>query len=294
MIDDLIDVLRLHVRIYHNARVCGDWQMSTGASAKTCFHMPTQGNCRLDVPGHGQWTLDEGDVVLFPEELPHSLLPVERLQGPEEHLPLSCSQDKPGTSLLCGEIRFSHPGAAQLLALMPPVLVLRRAQAADWLNPLTALIVQESLRGDADNQSPVLNQLCELLVCYMLRSFTDDHSLQQGLFSLLSDKRLAPALKAIHQQPEKDWQLQDLAALVAMSRTLFSKRFREVSGWTAMQYLTWWRMQLAYGALQQGRFVAEVAADAGYGSEAAFSRAFKASFGETPGKVRAAAKSLTP
>ena len=285
-LDDLLNVVRLRVRIYHNARVCGDWQINEGHPGMACFHMPTQGQCRMHVPDHGDWNLSEGDVVIFPAEIPHTLLPAEPLSGPQQHLPIHQAQNTPGTSLLCGEIQFQHPGAKQLLSMMPAVVVIPRHKAAHWLAPVTALIVQESLRDNHDHQSPVLNQLCELMICYTLRCYTENSPLQQGVFSLLSDKRLGPAVAAMHQAPASDWQLQDLAALAAMSRTRFAQAFRQVSGWTPMQYLTWWRMQVAYGLLQQGELIAEVAERVGYGSEASFTRAFKSAFNTTPGKVR--------
>lgn len=32
-----------------------------------------------------------------------------------------------------------------------------------------------------------------------------------------------------------------------LSRTGFASTFRQLSDWTPAQYLTWWRMQLAWG-----------------------------------------------
>ncbi len=53
-----------------------------------------------------------------------------------------------------------------------------------------------------------------------------------------------------------------------------------------MQYLVWWRMQLAWSALQEGKDVATTAEQVGYRSEAAFSRAFQKAFGVSAGAVR--------
>ena len=94
---NLIDLIRLNVRIYHNARVCGDWQIDESQVGKTCFHMPTQGNCLMHVPAHGDWTLEEGDVAIFPRELPHSLTPQKPMQGVQQHLHMANSQDIEGT-----------------------------------------------------------------------------------------------------------------------------------------------------------------------------------------------------
>ena len=58
-----------------------------------------------------------------------------------------------------------------------------------------------------------------------------------------------------------------------------------------MTYLTRWRLQLAVQSLERtSRGVADIAANVGYESEAAFSRAFKREFGQPPGRYRAASK----
>lgn len=283
---DLLELVRLKVRVYHNARVCGDWQLNEYQLGHSCFHMPTQGGCLMDVPGEGEWQLQAGDVVIFPQEIPHSLLPATPMDGPQQHLPIAEAQAIAGTSMLCGEIRFQHRGSQQLLASLPPVIVISGEKAQHWLAPITALIVQESLRPECDTQSPILNRLCELLISYTLRCFSENSPHSSGMFALYSEPRLAKALTVMHADPAHPWQLAELADRAAMSRTQFANRFRNVSGWTPMQYLTWWRMQLAYAQLQQGRLVADVAEEVGYGSEAAFSRAFKTAFEETPGQVR--------
>ena len=64
-------------------------------------------------------------------------------------------------------------------------------------------------------------------------------------------------------------------------------RFTELIGDPPMRYLGRWRMQLAARRLSDSRDpVAQIAFDAGYESEAAFSRAFKRSFGTPPATWR--------
>jgi AraC-like DNA-binding protein len=53
-----------------------------------------------------------------------------------------------------------------------------------------------------------------------------------------------------------------------------------------MEYLANWRMQIAWGLLRGGANIASVAAETGYGSEAAFSRAFKKVVGMSPSAWR--------
>ncbi len=61
-------------------------------------------------------------------------------------------------------------------------------------------------------------------------------------------------------------------------------------GVTPMTYLTQWRMLAAREMLKSpDRSMAEVADHVGYRSEAAFSRAFKRQFAQSPGAFRRAA-----
>jgi AraC family transcriptional regulator, activator of mtrCDE len=54
----------------------------------------------------------------------------------------------------------------------------------------------------------------------------------------------------------------------------------------AGQYLTWWRMQLAWSLLRSGESTAEVVDKVGYKFESAFSRIFHKTFSLAAGKVR--------
>ena len=289
VIYDVLNLVRLNVDVYHNARVCGDWLIREHTLEATCFHMPTQGDCLLQVPGEGDWHLQEGDVVIFPKELAHTMKPVQPLVGPQQHLQIADAQSLKGTSMLCGSIHFQHQSGQQLMQLLPPVLIVKAESARQWLGPLKQLIVAESVSGIAIN-SPVLNRLCELLVAYAIRCFAENGQHDQGILALFAHPKLYKAVQAMHLQPALSWQLASLAKEAGMSRTRFSELFTKTAGMTATAYLSWWRMQLAWSELQQGASVAAVAEQVGYRSEAAFSRAFKKHFGQTVGEVRLMAR----
>jgi AraC-like DNA-binding protein len=103
----------------------------------------------------------------------------------------------------------------------------------------------------------------------------------------LRDPRLGRALALIHRQPEVGWTVAQLASAAGMSRSAFAAQFSSQVGQTPLNYLTDWRMQIARDRLMTTRdSVEQVAADCGYGSEAAFCRAFRHFFGFTPGAAR--------
>jgi AraC-like DNA-binding protein len=74
-----------------------------------------------------------------------------------------------------------------------------------------------------------------------------------------------------------------------MSRTTFAVRFKAAAGVAPLTYLTQWRMRLAERALrEEGTPVAVLAGKLGYGSESAFSIAFKRVTGNAPRHYRRA------
>ena len=72
-----------------------------------------------------------------------------------------------------------------------------------------------------------------------------------------------------------------------MSRSAFAERFALLIGEPPMQYSTRWRLALSARTLKEGReSIVRIAEQVGYGSEAAFNRAFKREFGMPPATWR--------
>jgi AraC-like DNA-binding protein len=78
-----------------------------------------------------------------------------------------------------------------------------------------------------------------------------------------------------------------LADRAGLSRSAFAARFTRLVGKPPLQYLTYWRMQHAQQLLQTSTAsIAQIAAQSGYQTEPAFSRAFKHWTGTAPGAYR--------
>lgn len=115
-----------------------------------------------------------------------------------------------------------------------------------------------------------------------------------GWLSGLRDPAIGKVLMLLHERPAHAWTLDEPARRACISRAAHAARFTRLVGHPPMHYLTLWRMQVAARLLVDGPAkVAAVAHDVGYGSEAAFSRAFRKTVGVPPAawRERAAATS---
>ena len=138
----------------------------------------------------------------------------------------------------------------------------------------------------------VVDRLAETLFIHMLRVYMELHAPQEGLFAALTHPKIYRALEQIHTNPQSPWTIEQLAKHAGMSRASFASHFKTVLDMSPMQYLTTVRMQQAQDILQtSSKPLNVVAEDVGYGSEIAFSRAFRRFFGQAPGRFRQQVKS---
>ncbi|MEI6984329.1 AraC family transcriptional regulator, partial [Klebsiella pneumoniae] len=59
----------------------------------------------------------------------------------------------------------------------------------------------------------------------------------KGILKAYKDPRIVAALNAIHNEPEKNWRLHELASTAGMSRAGFSKTFSGLTGQTPIGYV---------------------------------------------------------
>jgi AraC-like DNA-binding protein len=108
-----------------------------------------------------------------------------------------------------------------------------------------------------------------------------------GWLAGLRDGAVGKALALIHARPSFNWTIEGLARQCGTSRTVMAERFVQFTGTPPMHYLAKWRMQVAAEMLNRGNAnMATIAAEIGYESEAAFSRAFKKMMGVPPSAWR--------
>lgn len=310
-LSDAIAAVRMTSSAFLDARFGAPWCIQSQITPEDCapigpmptniiaYHYVASGSLFLGLEGNEPIAVGEGDIVLIPRNVRHTLGSAPGLKPAIiDHLIQPADGGKPAilkiggsgerAHIICGYMGCEIPDNP-LLSALPRVLRIKANDDAGgaWLGGSFQRAAEEFATGGIGS-STVLGKLAELLFVEAVRRYlaTLPHD-QMGWLAGLRDPKIGKALAMLHTQPARAWTADELAKAVDMSRSAFAERFSGFVGMPPMRYLSHWRLQLAAVRLRESpRAIAQIAYDVGYESEAAFSRAFKQAFGVTPGKWR--------
>ena len=276
-------------------------------SSEGMFHVVVEGSCFLNIK-HSQSTipLKKGDIVAFPSGGAHwisdhedspkvssSFVLNKILSGEspfkEKAEPLNKA---PKNTLMCGSFSYDTKMKHPFIRDLPCFIHIKAEQNNEqkWMNELVATLSRES-RSPSPGSSLMLDRLTEVLFIQIIRHFLASQPNKHNYLAALNDQQIGTTLNLIHAETSAHWTIEKLGEEVAMSRSAFTDKFSKLVGQAPKTYLLNWRMQKAKTRLEStGDSMYQIAEDAGYSSEAAFSKAFKTFFAETPGFVRRASK----
>jgi AraC-like DNA-binding protein len=316
-VDALSDVLRL-VRltgaVFLDAEFTAPWCVSAPSGVTVCtrhlpqaqhvviYHLITQGTCEVEFAGEAPRRAHTHDLIVIPGGEAHLIggdlaAPKADLsqlvdRGNSDEVPrVSHGGGGTVTRMVCGYLACDSTLFRTLLAALPRMMIISMRDDArgQWLASSLQFSLAEYAAPNA-GASTVLAKLSELMFVEAIRRHTESLPPgQQGWLAGLRDRFVGRALALIHSKPSHAWTVDELAGDVGLSRSALGERFAAVIGVPPMQYLTRWRLQLAADLLHNSRrAIAAIAADVGYDSEAAFSRAFKREHGAAPASWRRA------
>ncbi|MFB4391983.1 MULTISPECIES: AraC family transcriptional regulator [unclassified Pseudomonas] len=257
------------------------------------FNVVRRGECWLRVGHMAPWHLRPGDCFVV-SRTPFILASDPSLEAVEASAVFAASGMSATlgvgdeVELLGGSVSLASPGASELLAILPAVIVIR-AQSPDASSFAWLLdeLDREWQSGHAGAYA-MCNDLLRVIFVHALRHHIA-HADVADLAWLggLRDPAIAAVMRAIHGAPQQHWKLAQMAEIACMSRSSFAAQFKARVGQTPVEYATRWRMQVAASRLtDRSQSVATVAASLGYLSDAAFGVAFRRIHGQTPGQYR--------
>jgi len=319
-LSEVLRAVRLTGAVFFTIDGSAPWATETPAAAEIAprivpgaehvidFHVITAGSCWGGIVGQPAIRLAAGDVIVFPHGDTHVMSSAPGMRGhPDVDLYRRTGVDLPVTvrvhgggrervELICGFLGCDLRPFNPLLATLPRVIHVRSQPDDDGIIAQFIRIgVAESAARRAGSDA-MLAHLSELLFVEVVRrhlaTLPLDH---RGWLAGLRDEQVGRALAQVHDRPAHPWDLEQLASATGVSRSALAERFAHFVGVPPMQYLAQWRMQLAAGLLAStGLGLAAIAERIGYGSEAAFSRAFKRLVGLAPARWREGKRSGDP
>jgi AraC-like DNA-binding protein/mannose-6-phosphate isomerase-like protein (cupin superfamily) len=310
-LSDVLRVIRLSGGVFLEAHLTAPWCMKGRLSPEDCkafkvapqiviaSHYVVAGKMRLQVEGGEEIEVRAGELLLLPHNDLHAFgsdVNVPPFSQPDEvkakaagvFSRIELGGGGEATQLLCGYLGSDQP-FGPLLSSLPKVLKvdMRATPSGAWVESSFRFAVSQIAAGRIGSTT-VIAKLSELLFVEAVSHYIEELPAdKKGWLGGLRDPQIGQALALMHAQPAKAWSAEELGAEVGMSRSGFAERFTSLIEQPPMQYLTYWRMQLAAQKLRESReAVAQVGYAVGYESEAAFSRAFKREFGIGPAEWR--------
>jgi AraC-like DNA-binding protein len=310
---EVLSGIRLTGAVFFSAEFSAPWGFSTsepktmaakiapGAEHLVLYHLVIEGGAVIELTDGKSIALQAGDVVVFPHGDAHHMSSAKGLSLPfpnygisgkiqaRDLAPLQAGGGGEISRFVCGYLTCDPHLCQPILSGLPAAFKvnIRSDRSGHWLESSIMHLVDEAASGRVGSEA-MLAKLSETLFVDTLRRYVSALPEQQvGWLAGARDPIVGKSLALLHSRVAHPWTIADLADEVGISRSALVERFTRYLAEPPMTYLTRWRLQLALKSLERtSRGVADIAANVGYESEAAFSRAFKREFGEPPGRYR--------
>jgi AraC-like DNA-binding protein len=291
---EIFPYIRMEGTDFGVSELAPPWAFRTGAGPVHFLYVVREGSCWLELEeAHEPILLREGDVAAVAGGHPHVLRdsratpPPRRIRPVPIRTPPSPLGPRPGkTTLFVGR---APSDLDPLTPLFPAVIHLPTEGSTTNRNvhALTEMIEAEAASG-GPGANAILARLSEVIVIELLRTaMSRDDQRNPAWTRGLADPIVARTVANLFAEPGRHWNIEEMRRVAGLSRSAFEHRFHALVGESPKRYLVRLRMRLAIAALRQGReSLAQIASRLGYGSEAAFHRAFKRATGSTPGEYR--------
>jgi len=312
VLSEVLRVVRLQGALFYNGEFSSPWSVYAASSHGLAqhfgtdtehvivYHLLMEGRAVVRLENGGRLALTAGDIVMIPHGDKHIIEngAAAKTIDDEAHLEEVLSQGlklwRVGgggevTKFVCGYMACDPRLSQVFLNGLPPIFKvhIRSDASGRWLENSIRFSVDQA-NGSAPGGEALLAKLSEVLFVETLRAYIAQLSPQQkGWLGGARDSHVGRALALMHKKPAHPWTIASLAKEAGISRSVLAERFRHYLNQSPMAYLTRWRLQLAAQMLTSTNYsVAQIAAEVGYDSEAAFNRAFKREFDLPPARFR--------
>ena len=261
---DLLRGIRLQSAVAYWPEFRAPWGVSVERDWAV-FHIVAEGDCWLQVRGVAQpLKLSEFDFVVVTRGQFHTLrdqistpfidfFDLVKAQAGARRGGLCFHGQGAVTKLVCGGMLLENRKSNPLLSVLPPVLHFKANEngGRSWLR-LTAQHILSELQSGGIGSREVVNRLVDVLFFQAVRTYFEENmdSAESGWLAAVRDPQIGQALLLLHRQPRRQWTVASLARDVAMSRSTFAARFKDLIGEPPQRYVTRLRINAAAARLR--------------------------------------------
>ncbi|QFY77943.1 AraC family transcriptional regulator [Alcaligenes faecalis] len=294
--DEILDGMRLRHALYACFQLRAPWSVSFDTGEYARLLIVSKGACYLQGEQRAEPVLLEADTCLLIQPgVQFSLydgggsllISCDTLARYPHGEPITHGGDGALTEIVTARFAFNKLAAEPLFNALGP-LVHTRLKAEDAYAIKNILHVLQTEAQHRDYGTQLINaRLIDVLFIQVLRALSRCAFLGAGLLAGIRDPRMASVLQAVHQQIAYPWTVEEMGALIGLSRSTFSALFKAALGQAPLAYLTAWRIYKAKLLLASGsQTIGDIAAQVGYDNESSLSRAFSRLEGVSPGVWR--------
>ena len=309
LLSDILSHMQLSGTLYFRTSFTSPWSIRVPSFENVArFHFAHKGRCLIRVgKDQSPVLLEQGDLVIIMRGAAHTLYCDPKTEN--QAVMLDKVVEESGftgtgalvygefgtnheTQLICGHFAFGKDASHLLIDALPSHIHIRNygATSGAWMENTLKVIGNEAGRDNMGSDLIAL-KLSEIIFAQALRTYLEEVEPDVPVLAGFADPNIARVLTSVHKDPGHHWALDSLAEIAGMSRTAFAMRFSQCMGITPLGYITDWRMQIALQQLATTNDpIIAIAENAGYGSEAAFSRAFKKHHMKAPATYRRSAQ----
>jgi AraC family transcriptional regulator, activator of mtrCDE len=298
----LAPLLRVQPQVQLLCRFGAQWAADHAAERDRWapFHFVTKGACVIELSDSARSILlAAGDIAVLPQGTAHIVRgpstpadargPFGIRSRPAGAVEIkSNTEDDPETRLVCGRLRFELAHGNLVLAALPDIICVSAEETGASRLWMLMAAIEEELAAGRPGAEAIAADLASALFVIVVRTHLERERHASPLLALLSHRQIGRAVAGMVNDPARSWSLDELAAHANASRASLVRMFRETVQESPIRVLAELRLELARRKLSTTALpIATIAAEVGYRSESAFSRAFFRRFGERPGEMRA-------
>ena len=148
-----------------------------------------------------------------------------------------------------------------------------------------AIAAYEEVLGDTELGAQTLRDACILRLLVQVNRLSAGPA-ERGTPNTVHDAKIAEVLSYINENLSGELPVEKLAERVYLSRYHFMRLFKAQTGTTVHAYIRQKRLMQAARLIREGVTAARAAAECGFSDYSAFHRAFRESFGISPGQLK--------